>query len=467
MSFSPLRRYLSLPVLAVLVGASPAPAAAGPAPTPAKAATKAKPKAGQEAAFDLPVQDFTLANGLRVFVIEDHSTPAFNMTMAYNVGSRDEEVGRTGFAHLFEHMMFEGSKNVPPMGHLTFVQRVGGNNNAFTSYDVTVYFNNLPSQFLELGLWLESDRLRSLEITDENFENQRKAVKEEKAMRVDNVPYAGAFQDFLSEAWAGSGYGHTTIGSLEDLDAAQTADVQAFFDKYYTPNNVTLVFVGDVNVADLKPMVERYFGDIARGPERPPTPPNNIDRQKPLTKVVGDPLAQQAIYAIGWHTVGENHPDKYALDLLGNILLVGDSARVPKVLQDDKKLVAFAGGAHLSLLDAGLVFIQAMPLPTASFDAIKQVVREEVEKVQKQGITQRELQKAINAQVMETVSTLATNQGRAMAVAMGALHHSDPKRVLTDLKKYQEVTPKDIQRVATQYLNANWLTLEIKPKAGM
>ena len=137
---------------------------------------------------------------MRVFVVEDHSTPAFNMTILYDVGSRDEVPGRTGFAHLFEHMMFEGSKNVPPMANLTFVQRVGGNNNAGTSYDMTMYYENLPSQYLELGLWLESDRLRSLEITDKNFENQRAAVKEEKAMRMDNVPYSAAIQNWLSDS---------------------------------------------------------------------------------------------------------------------------------------------------------------------------------------------------------------------------------------------------------------------------
>ncbi|HEY8378467.1 MAG TPA: pitrilysin family protein, partial [Nannocystis sp.] len=218
------RRVLrTLASLALCGGLAFAPVAADAAPAPAKTA-KAKGGLG----FDLPLQEFTLANGLRVYVVEDHSTPAFNMTLLYDVGSRDEVPGRTGFAHLFEHMMFEGSKNVPPMGHLTFVQRVGGNNNAGTSYDMTLYYNNLPSQYLDLGLWLESDRLRSLEITDENFENQRKAVKEEKAMRIDNVPYAAAVQKFLSDAWAGTGYGHEVIGSIEDLNAAQTSDVQAF-----------------------------------------------------------------------------------------------------------------------------------------------------------------------------------------------------------------------------------------------
>jgi zinc protease len=461
-----LRRTLAS--LAVFAGlALPAATTAAPPPEGAKAPATAKAKGKKGGlGFDLPVQEFTLANGLRVYVVEDHSTPSFNMTLLYDVGSRDEVQGRTGFAHLFEHMMFEGSKNVPPMGHLTFVQRVGGNNNAGTSYDQTIYYNNLPSQYLELGLWLESDRLRSLEITDANFKNQQSAVKEEKAMRMDNVPYSAAVQNWLSEAWTGTGYGHTVIGSIEDLEAAQTPDVQAFFDKYYAPNNAVLVFVGDVDLPDLKTKVEKYFGDIKRGPDRPPTPQGQVDRSKPLERVVEDPLAQQPLYLLGWHTVGAQHPDRYALDLLGNILLVGDSARIPKILQDEKKLVAFSGGTHFAQRDVGLVFVQAMPIQGVNFDQIKQVIRDEVAKVQKTGITAKELQKAINKQVMETVETLATNQGRATSIAMGALFHNDPKHVLTDLEKYQQVKPADIKRVANEYLGANWLTLEVKPAAG-
>ncbi len=460
---------LGLLALSAPADAAPAPAAKAATATTTTAAPGAKvakkAKKG-DPGFDLPIQNFDLANGMRVFVVEDHSTPAFNMTVLYDVGSRDEVQGRTGFAHVFEHMMFEGSKNVPPMGHLTFVQRVGGNNNAGTSYDMTVYYENLPSQYLELGLWLESDRLRSLEITDANFENQRAAVKEEKGMRMDNVPYSAAIQNWLSDAWKGTGYGHTVIGSLEDLDAAKTSDVQEFFNKYYSPNNAVMVFVGDVDFADLKGKVEKYFGDIKRGPERVATPPGQIDKSKPFERSVEDPLAQQALYLLGWHTVGQTHADRYALDLLGNILLVGESARIPKILQDEKKLVAFAGGAHFSQRDVGLVFVQAMPLAATNFDQIKQVIRDEVAKVQKTGISARELQKAINSQVMQTVGTLATNQGRATEIAMGALFYNDPKRVLTDLQKYQEVTPADIKRVANEYLGPNWLTLEIKPAAG-
>ncbi len=429
-------------------------------------AKKKKKKGDSGITFDLPIQEFTLQNGLRVYVVEDHSTPSFNMTLIYDVGSRNEVQGKTGFAHLFEHMMFEGSKNVPPMGHLTFVQRVGGNNNAGTSFDQTIYYNNLPSQYLDLGLWLESDRLRSLEITADNFENQRNAVKEEKAMRVDNVPYSAAIQDWLAEAWQGTGYDHAPIGSLEDLNSVGVEYVQQFFNQYYAPDNAVLVMVGDLSFAEVQQKVNQYFGDIPKGQPRPALRPNNLDPKKPLKKTVQDPLAQQALYLYGWHTVGDKHADRHALDLLGNILLVGDSARIPKILQDEKKLVAFAGGTNFALRDAGLVFVQAVPLADTKIDDITQVIRDEVKKVQKKGIKKNELQKAINAQLMQTVSTLATNQGRAMAIASGALFHNDPKYVLTELQRYQAVTPADIKRVANTYLNDNLLSLEIQPGGG-
>ena len=306
----------------------------------------------------------------------------------------------------------------------------------------------------------------TLEITAENFENQRNAVKEEKAMRVDNVPYAGAIQDWLVSAWQGTGYDHMPIGSLEDLNSVQVDYVQQFFNMYYAPDNAVLVFVGDVTVPELKAKVTQYFGDIPKGKDRPPARAAKVDRNKPLVETKKDPLAQQAIYLYGWHTVGETHPDRPALDLLGNVLLVGDSARIPKILQDEKKLVAGAGGAHFALQDAGLVFVQALPLPDTKFDDIKQVIREEADKIIAKGISNKELQKAINAQVMGTVSTLATNQGRATAIAQGALFHNDPKHVITELARYRAVTPADIKRVAKDYLTSNLLSLEIQPGAG-
>lgn len=423
-------------------------------------------KADDAPAISLPVENFTLQNGLRVYVLEDHSTPTFAMHIVYDVGSRDEEEGRSGFAHLFEHMMFKGSQNVPDGGHFKYVLGVGGQMNASTSYDFTNYYNVLPSHYLDMAMWLEADRMRSLEVTDENFENQRAAVKEEKGMRVDNAPYQGAFQDFISQIWAGTGYGHSTIGKLEDLDAAQTADVQAFFDKYYAPNNAVMVLVGDVTLADVKAKVEQYFGDIPAVTKREPFKPVTIARDKPLEVKTEDKLARTPAYLMGWRTVPENHEDAYALELLGNVLLRGESSRISKILKDDKKLVLAAQFFPFALRDVGMFASFFIPVEGASFDDIKKVVKDEVAKARKRGITKKELEKAINLKVMDQTSSLQTNLGRATSIGMGALFYNDPKRVLTDLEKYKAVTTKDIKRVANEYLTENWVVLEIVPAAG-
>lgn len=464
---STLAAFAGTTIPAPAAKAAPAEKAAKPA-KPAKTSAKAKaaPTDGADTGIQLPVESFKLDNGLRVYVLEDHSTPTFAMHIVYDVGSRDEVQGRTGFAHLFEHMMFKGSENVPDGGHFKHVMGVGGEMNASTSYDFTNYYNVLPSHYLDMAMWLEADRMRSLEVTDENFENQRAAVKEEKGMRVDNAPYMGAFQDFISQVWTGTGYGHSTIGKLEDLDAAQTPDVQAFFDKYYAPNNAVMVLVGDVTVPEVKAKVGQYFGDIPAVAPREPFEPATIARDKPLEVRTEDKLARTPAYILGWRTVPESHPDAYALELLGSVLLRGESSRIGKILKDEKKLVLGAQFFPFTQRDVGLFASFYVPVEGADFGEIKKVVKDEVAKAKKRGITKKELEKAINQKVMDTTSSLQTNLGRAMSIGMGALFYDDPKRVLTDLAKYQAVTAKDIKRVANEYLTDNWIVLEIVPAAG-
>jgi zinc protease len=416
-------------------------------------------------AIAMELDHFVLANGLRVYVLEDHSTPTYAMQIIYNVGSRDEVAGRTGFAHFFEHMMFKGSANVPDGGYFKRVLGAGGQMNAFTANDVTLYFNVMPSQYLDTSLWLESDRLRSLAITDENFENQRNAVKEEKAMRVDNVPYAKAIQDFFSDAWAGTGYGHAGIGTDEDLSAATTADIKAFFDTYYVPNNAVMVVVGDVSASEVQSKVEKYFGDIPRGTERAAFAP--IDHtQKKLEKRFEDKLAQQPLFLLGWKTVPQGHKDRHAVELLLNILLRGDSSRITRILVDEKKLAVAAlpmpsgaGGGH----DAGTAFAAFVPAQNATFDQVKQVIQSEIDTVKKKGISRNDLQKAINQMTADTVMGLSTNNGRGMQIAFGALLENDPLYVLSDVEGYRKVKPADIKRVANTYLTSEWMTAEVVP----
>jgi zinc protease len=448
--------------LAVSLGAPPSNAA--PA---APAAKPGKPAKGKAAiTVELPIVEFTSSNGMRVIVLEDHSTPTFAMHIVYDVGSADEVTGRSGFAHLFEHMMFKGSKNVPDGGHFKFIQNVGGDMNASTNYDYTNYFNILPSNYLDMAMWLESDRLRSLEVTDENFENQRAAVKEEKGLRVDNAPYIGAFQGFLSEVWSGTGYGHSPIGSMEDLDAAQTADVQAFFNQYYSPANAVMTVVGDVTVDEVKAKVEQYFGDIPAGQRKPATGAYAVKADAPVEKRVEDPIATTPAYVIGWRTVEEGHPDAPAIELLGNALMRGESSRISKILKDEKKLIV--GGQFFPFTNqkAGMALTLMIPNEGSSIDAIKAIVKEEVAKVRAKGLTPTEFSKVKNQKLMDTVESLATNFGRATLIGMGALFHNDPKWPLTMLERYQAVTPADVKRVANTYLNDNWVVLEIAPKQG-
>ncbi len=490
-----LRALVAIAAMAFAPSAIAAPADAQTAPAPAKAEkaekaadakapaakpgkpgkVEAKPLApGEEGSHtgkipglgvSMTVRSFMLQNGLRVYVLEDHSVPTFSLQIVYNVGSRDEVAGRTGFAHFFEHMMFKGSENIPDGGHFKHVLGTGGQMNAFTSNDFTLYFDILPSQYLDMGLWLESDRLRSLAITDENFENQRKAVQEEKAMRIDNVPYAKAVADFFAEAWAGTGYGHQGIGTDEDLEAAKTADVKAFFDKYYVPNNAVMVLVGDVDFDEVKTKVDKYFGDIPRGTDREKFAP--VDHtQKKMEKKVQDKLAQQPLYILGWKTVPEDHPDRHAVELLMSILLQGDSSRITKILKDEKKLVvasvplpSAAGGGR----DAGAAFAAFIPVKGASFDSIKSVVNAEIEALKKKGISAKDLKKAINQQTVNTVQDLATNNGRGIQIGVGALFHDDPTWVLTDLQGYRAVKPADIKRVANKYLTDQMMVVEVVP----
>jgi zinc protease len=317
-----------------------------------------------------------------------------------------------------------------------------------------------------MALWLEADRMRSLEVTDKNFENQRDAVKEEKGMRVDNAPYAGAILDFMASVWAGTGYGHPVIGSLADLDAAQTKDVQAFFDRYYTPNNAVMAIVGDVDLAEVKAKVEKYFGDIPRGADRAPFPAVDHTQTK-IEEVKEDALARQPLYLMGWKTVPEHHADAPALELLMNVLLRGDSSRITKILKDDKKLVVaslplggFGGGR-----DAGMSAAAFIPVEGKAFEDIKAVVVEQVAQLKKKGITPKELKKLVAQVTVDTVESLSTNNGRAGMIANDGLFYGDPKHVLTQLEKYRAVTAADIKRVANQYLTDNWFVLQVVPKA--
>src|SRR5947207_7504510 len=292
-------------------------------------AALAPPLLGQSG--QIPYEAFTLPNGLRVLYSEDHSTPIVSVDVWYNTGSRNERPGRSGFAHLFEHMMFEGSAHVKKGEQFQLISRAGGSENGSTAEDRTNYYETVPSNRLNLALWLEADRMRSLAITDENFHNQRETVKEERRLRVDNQPYAPAFIDGMTWPFDSAScfaYAHTVIGSIDDLNAAQLSDVRAFFDTYYAPNNATLVVVGDVRPLELRRFVNQYFSEIPRHPD--PSPVSCTSRLAPATarREVTDAHANLPAVVHIYRVPPHADPDTPALELLNVILGEGESSRL-------------------------------------------------------------------------------------------------------------------------------------------
>ena len=260
-----------------------------------------------------PIEEFTLPNGLRVVLSPDRAIPVVSVAVYYNVGSRNEREGRTGFAHLFEHMMFQGSENVPKAAHFQYIFNAGGTMNGTTSTERTNYFETLPSNYLPLAFWLESDRMRSLKVTQENLDNQRHAVQEEKRLRYDNQPYVNAFLRMNELIFTNPANAHSTIGSMEDLDAATIDDVREFFRIYYAPNNAVLSVVGDFDSGEARALVEKYFSGISSQPLPPPADVSETAAVAVPEETFHDQLAPAPAFVLGWKIPARRTPDFYAL----------------------------------------------------------------------------------------------------------------------------------------------------------
>src|SRR5438876_2197090 len=260
-----------------------------------------------------PIEQFALDNGLRVVLNEDHSVPVVSVAVYYDVGSRNEREGRTGFAHLFEHMMFQGSENVPKAGHFQYISNAGGTMNGTTSSERTNYFETLPASQLPLALWLESDRMRSLNVTQENLDNQREAVKEEKRLRYDNQPYVNGFLRLFEMSFKNPANAHSTIGSMEDLDAATVEDIREFFRIYYEPNNAVLAIAGDLDQAETRALINKYFESIPSQPNPPPVDVSESPEVAQREDTFLDPLAPVLAFALGWKIHARRTLDHYAL----------------------------------------------------------------------------------------------------------------------------------------------------------
>ena len=411
-------------------------------------------------------KETTLKNGLRVITVEDHSAPVVALSITYNVGSRNERQGRTGFAHLFEHMMFKGSENVGSGEHFLLVFNNGGNMNGTTNEDRTNYFEVLPANQLDLALFLESDRMKSLAITKENLDNQRNAVQEERRLGVDNQPYGKSGelqQELLYDNFA---YKHSVIGSMADLNAATVEDVSEFFKMYYAPNNAVLVLVGDFKTADALAKIRSSFEGIARQPDPPA-----VDMAEPQQKAerrasVDDELARAARIDLAFKAVPGNTSDFYALQVLAAVLQSGQSSRLYQKLVKEKEMVTNVGGFMDEKRGVGAFYTNATLRPGTKTDDVEATIYTEIDRLKKEPIADWELQKAKNTTRRNLINGLQSSLNRAVTMGQYTTYYNEPGLINTRLDKVAAVTKEDVQRVANKYLvDTNRTVVVTLPKA--
>jgi predicted Zn-dependent peptidase len=411
-------------------------------------------------------KDYTLKNGLRVILAEDRSAPLVGVSVVYKVGSRDERKGRAGFAHLFEHMMFKGSQNVGRGEHFYQIATNGGAANAQTTPDRTVYYNLLPSNQLEMILFLEADRMRGLAITKENFENQRDAVKEERLKYVDNMPYGKSAEVHQAMIYDGFAYGHSTLGPVTDLDGATVEEVSEFFKTYYAPNNAVLTLVGDFDAADALAQIRKYFEPIARRPAPPVADVAEGAQKAERRRQIEDGLAQQRQVDIAFKAAPGNTQDFYALQALARILQAGQSSRLHQRLVRERGLATSVGGMMDEMLGPGAFYITALVRPGKKAEEVESAIYEEVERLTREPVADRELQKAKLALLREFINAIQPAYWRAVMLGVYAASYNDPGLINNRLEKVNAVTSRDLLRVARKYLGrANRSVLVTSPAA--
>lgn len=417
--------------------------------------------------FELPplnIEEYTLGNGLRVVLNHDPAVPVVAVAVYYDVGSRNEREGRTGFAHLFEHMMFQGSENVPKAGHFQYIMKAGGTMNGTTSSERTNYYETMPADQLPLALWLESDRMRSLAVTQENLDNQREAVKEEKRLRYDNQPYGQIFDMISSMIYKNFANAHSTIGSMEDLDDATVEDVQEFFRVYYAPNNAVLVLSGSFDTATAKGLVETYFGDI---PSQPKPAAINVDEPAEVAehfKEWDDPHAPLPAFLLGWKTPPRRSPEFNALYLAGKLLYDGDSSRLYQKLVKGEESVVQLFGFTDERRGPSSIYIGAIPKPEEDLSKIRATITAEIEDITANGPTADEMQKLQNQLINDGVRMRQSSMNRAQQIAEFALYDGDATLINTELDVLLAVTAEQIRSVVANFLNSeNRSLLDVKP----
>jgi zinc protease len=411
-----------------------------------------------DASSGLPHLNFTdtrLDNGMRVILAPDHSAPVLAINVMYDVGARNERPGRTGFAHLFEHMMFEGSENIGKGEHFALLEVNGGEFNGTTNEDRTTYFEIVPKNQLDLILFLESDRMAKLAVNQTNLDNQRNAVQEERRLGIDNQPYGKSFLEIDSLAYDCFGYKHSTIGSMTDLNAASLDDVKEFFRIYYAPNNAVLSLVGDFDPAEALQKLNQYFGSIPRQPDPPKAIGCEEDRYGERTETVMDPLARIPLVMVAYQIPAGNSTDNYALQALGSILGTGDSSRLYQALVKQKQLATSVEAQADARRSLSLFYIIAYCRPGVKPDDLAKGIYDVVEGVQKDGVTAAELDKARKQYRRREVQVRESALRTALRLGHDAVYFNDPNLINTSIEKFDAVTADDVKKVAQKYFSPN------------
>ncbi|MES2794417.1 MAG: pitrilysin family protein [Bacteroidota bacterium] len=410
--------------------------------------------------------EYDLPNGLHVILHQDNSTPLVATTVMYHVGSKNEKPGRSGFAHFFEHLLFEGSENIKRGEYSKIVKANGGQLNANTSLDRTFYYEILPSNKLELGLYLESERLLHAKIDEEGVKTQREVVKEEKRQRIDNQPYGTFLQEILSHSYKVHPYKISPIGTMEDLNAAKIDEFIEFYHDYYVPSNAILSVAGDIQIDETKKLITKYFGEIPKN-KKPIYRPTIVEPQQTaeVRDIIYDNIQLPAVM-MGFHVPAQGTEDYYALNMLNTLLAGGSSSRFNKELVDKQQKAVATGAIPLTVEDPGLVICYGIGNMGVKAEDLEKAIEVEIERVKAEEISDQEYQKLLNQTESEFVNSNATVAGIAESLANYKMYFGNANLINTEIEKFNQVTKEDIKRVANKYLTKeNRVTLHYLPKS--
>jgi predicted Zn-dependent peptidase len=396
-------------------------------------------------------EEYTLKNGMHVILHEDHSTPIVAVTVMYHVGSKNEDPTRTGMAHFFEHLLFEGSENIGRGEYTRYIENAGGVLNANTSNDRTFYYEILPSNQLELGLWLESERLLHAKVENVGIETQREVVKEEKRQRIDNQPYGNLLEETMKRAYTQHPYRWTTIGSMDHLNAAQEQDFIDFYKTFYVPENAVLSLAGDFDSKETKKLIEKYFGSIPRGTKEVPRP---TIVEPAATAEVRDTIFgkdQLPLILMAYRIPAQGTSDYYAVDMLNQILSGGASSRLNRAVVEDKQLALFCSAFSFGLEDPGLTMAFALANMGVDPTEVEGAMLEEIERLKSELISEQELQKLQNQIENGFISSNASVAGIAESLANYHMYFGDAQLINNEVDRYNAVTAEDIRAAARKY----------------